>query len=164
MNPIPSDPAALFLLNQRQHEILLNHLPEDLWLAKPPNNTRPIAAIFTHIHNVRSKWIRLNAAHLGVPTQLHRSRCTQEQARTALAESAARCAAMLTEAFANPQSQFRRDALAAPWAAGPAMLAYMLTHEAHHRGQICMLARQLGHPLPGKITSALWNWERLVSA
>ncbi|MGC2194809.1 MAG: DinB family protein [Terriglobales bacterium] len=37
----------------------------------------------------------------------------------------------------------------------------MLSHEAHHRGQVCMLAHQLGFPLPIEVTSGLWNWERL---
>jgi uncharacterized damage-inducible protein DinB len=41
------------------------------------------------------------------------------------------------------------------------MLCYMLTHEAHHRGQVCMLAHQLGSPLSGQLTSDLWNWEKL---
>jgi hypothetical protein len=61
----------------------------------------------------------------------------------------------------DPIPQFLRDAWAKPWPAGPEMLCYMLTHEAHHRGQICMLAHQLGHPLPPKVTSNLWNWEKL---
>jgi uncharacterized damage-inducible protein DinB len=41
------------------------------------------------------------------------------------------------------------------------MLAYMISHDAHHRGQVCMLAHQLGFPLPSKATSAMWSWERL---
>lgn len=28
------------------------------------------------------------------------------------------------------------------------MFAYPISHDAHHRGQICARARQLGHPLP----------------
>jgi hypothetical protein len=39
--------------------------------------------------------------------------------------------------------------------------AVLLSHEAHHRGQVCMLARQLGFPLPIKVTSGIWNWEKL---
>jgi uncharacterized damage-inducible protein DinB len=41
------------------------------------------------------------------------------------------------------------------------MLGYMIAHEAHHRGQICMLAHQLGSPLGPEVTSAMWNWERI---
>jgi uncharacterized damage-inducible protein DinB len=57
--------------------------------------------------------------------------------------------------------KFRRDDWSQPWPVGPEMLCYMLSHEAHHRGQVCMLAHQLGFPLPIAVTSGLWNWEKL---
>jgi uncharacterized damage-inducible protein DinB len=41
------------------------------------------------------------------------------------------------------------------------MLCYMISHEAHHRGQVCMLAHQLGFRLPNKVMSGIWNWEKL---
>lgn len=60
-----------------------------------------------------------------------------------------------------PVLSFHRDGWARPWPVGPEMLCYMLSHEAHHRGQVCMLAHQLGFPLPNKVASGLWNWEKL---
>jgi hypothetical protein len=56
---------------------------------------------------------------------------------------------------------FRRDGWAQPWPVGPEMLCYMLAHEAHHRGQVCMLAHQLGFPLANEVTSGMWNWEKV---
>jgi uncharacterized damage-inducible protein DinB len=44
---------------------------------------------------------------------------------------------------------------------GVEMLCYMISHEAHHRGQVCMLAHQLGFRLPNKVMSGIWNWEKL---
>jgi len=41
------------------------------------------------------------------------------------------------------------------------MFAYMLTHDAHHRGQVCMLAHQLGFPLPSYANYTIWSWEKL---
>jgi uncharacterized damage-inducible protein DinB len=124
---------------------------------------RTIAAIFTHVHNVRTKWVRLTAPHLKVPRQLDRGHCTPEQARAALAESAARCTEMLAEALGGESrvTEFVRDGWATPWPAGVEMLCYMVAHEAHHRGQVCMLAHQLGFPLTNTMTSALWNWEKI---
>jgi hypothetical protein len=58
--------------------------------------------------------------------------------------------------------KFRRDGWAPPWPVGPEMLCYMLSDEAHHhRGQVCMLAHQLGFPLPNEVASGIWNWENL---
>jgi uncharacterized damage-inducible protein DinB len=157
-------PAAvrIFAANDRMNQMLIKHLDPAAWKAKPPGNARTIAAIFTHMHNVRAKWVRLTAPHLKVPSQLNRARCTPLQARAGLAESAARCAEMLTEALDGRIDAFRRDGWAPPWPAGPEMVCYMISHEAHHRGQVCMLAHQLGFPLPKKVTHDLWNWEKLL--
>ena len=178
--------VQIFAANDRMNQILIEHLDPAAWVAKPPTakpptakpptakppgttrniTTRPIAAIFTHLHNVRCKWVRLTAPHLKVPPQLNRAHCTPQQARAALAESAARCAQMLAEALGGGEGEgrvnkFRRDGWAKPWPVGVEMLCYMLSHEAHHRGQVCMLAHQFGFPLPIKVTSGLWNWEKL---
>src|SRR5580704_4620575 len=146
------------------NQILIEHLDPTAWRAKPPGKVRPIAAIFTHMHNVRTKWVRLTAPHLKVPPQLNRTHCTTQQARAGLAESAARCAEMLAEALGGGGGRiekFRRDGWARPWPVGLEMLCYMLSHEAHHRGQVCMLAHQLGFPLPNEVAYGIWNWEKL---
>ena len=161
--------ARIFLANDRMNQVLIEHLDPTAWRAKPPGPTRnttprTIAAIFTHMHNVRCKWVRLTAPHLKVPPQLNRAHCTPQQARAGLAESAARCAEMLVEALGGGGGRvekFRRDGWARPWPVGVEMLCYMLSHEAHHRGQVCMLAHQLGFPLPTEVASGIWNWEKL---
>jgi uncharacterized damage-inducible protein DinB len=153
----------IFAASDRMNQILIEHLAPEVWTAKPPGKVRGIAAIFTHMHNVRCKWIRLTAPHLKAPKQLDRTRCTPQQARTALAESAARCTEMIAEAFDADSriKKFLRDGWAKPWPAGIEMLCYMLAHEAHHRGQISMLAHQIGFPLPMSVMSGLWNWEKI---
>ena len=152
-----------FFANEQMNQMLLAHLNPSIWSVPPPGKVRTIAAIFTHMHNVRTKWIRLTAPHLKVPRQLDRSHCTPRQTGAALAESAARCAEMLAEALGGEGriERFVRDGWAQPWPAGAEMLCYMVAHEAHHRGQVCLLAHQLGHPLMPAVTSDLWNWEKL---
>ena len=153
--------VQIFAVNDRINQILIERLDPAAWRAKPPGKVRTIAAIFTHMHNVRCKWVRLTAPHLKVPRQLNRAHCTPEQARAGLAESAAGCTEMFAEALGGGGGRvgkFRRDGWAPPWPVGPEMLCYMLSHEAHHRGQVCMLAHQLGFRLP---TEVAWNWEKL---
>lgn len=154
-----------YAVNDRMNQLILEHLHPHAWRAKPPSHsTRTIAAIFAHMHNIRRKWVRLSAPHLKLPLPLDRSRCTQQQARAALAESALRCSEMLAEALngaGGRVKQFLRDGWARPWPGGAAMFAFMVLHDAHHRGQVCMLAHQLGFPLPIKITAGIWVWEKL---
>ncbi len=161
--------VQIFAANDRMNQALIEHLDPAAWRAKPPGNVRTIAAIFTHMHNMRAKWVRLTAPYLGVPAQLNRAHCTPQQACAALAESASRCAEMLAEALGDGEESegrrvemFHRDGWARPWPAGPEMLCYMIAHEAHHRGQVCLLAHQTGFPLPVEVTSGIWNWEKLL--
>ncbi len=160
--------AKIFSANDRINQILLEELAPAAWRekvpAKPAGKVRTIAAIFTHMHNMRCKWVRLTAPHMVIPNQLSHAHCTRQQARAGLAESAARCEEMLDEALGGSGGrvmEFRRDGWAAPWPAGVEMLCYMISHEAHHRGQVCMLAHQLGFPLADRVTAGMWNWEKL---
>ena len=162
---LPREMAQAYLVNDRMNQLLLEHLDPRAWRAKLPGQKgRTIADIFAHVHNIRCKWLRLSAPHLKLPAQLDRHRCTPKQARAALAASALCCSAMLAEALAVPPGRvqsFLRDGWARPWPPGAAMFAYMITHDAHHRGQACMLAHQLGFRLPGAAGYALWGWEKL---
>jgi len=162
-----------YAVNERMNQIVLEHLDPAAWRAKLPGSRgRTIADIVAHVHNVRRKWLRLSAPHLKLPAPLDRARCTQKQARVALANSGALCSEMIADALSGPQAgphpgpqrrveTFCRDGWARPWPAGAAMVTYMISHDAHHRGQMCMLAHQLGFPLPVKAGSGMWAWERL---
>ena len=157
--------VQIFTASDRMNQLVIEHLDRAAWRLQPPgkHKARTIAAIFTHMHNVRCKWIRLTSRHLTVPPQLNRAHCTPRQARAGLAKSAARCCEMLSEAFGGSGRivKFHRDGWAKSWPVGPEMLCYMVSHEAHHRGQVCLLAHQLGFPLPKEIAYGLWNWDKL---
>lgn len=170
-----------YAVNDRMNQLILEQLDPAAWRAQLPGQKggRTIAAIFAHVHNIRRKWLRLSAPHLRLPVRLDRTRCTQYDARHALAQSAALCCEMLAEALnslnveeasgksvvpdnkKSAAKKFVRDGWATPWQPGPAMFAYMLAHDAHHRGQICMMAHQLGYPLPAKVGAGMWGWEKL---
>jgi uncharacterized damage-inducible protein DinB len=177
---VPADPGSapgteigqllveIWAVNEHTNQIILEHLDPAAWRAKLSDSKgRTIVAIFTHVHNVRRKWLRLSAPGLKLPAQLDRSSCTREQAQKALANSGALCGEMIAQALAvqtapeQGPALFLRDGWAKPWPAGTAMVAYMISHEAHHRGQICMLAHQLGYQLPGEAAQGIWGWEKL---
>lgn len=81
-----------YAVNDRMNQLVLEHLDPGAWRAKLPGSKgRTIAAIFSHVHNIRRKWLRLSAPHLKLPAPLDRGRCSLKQAGAALAESAACC-------------------------------------------------------------------------
>jgi len=63
--------ARSFLINDQMNQLLLDHLNPQAWRAKLPGiKGRTIADIFSHVHNMRCKWLRLSAPHLKLPPQL----------------------------------------------------------------------------------------------
>ena len=58
-------------------------------------------------------------------------------------------------------TKFSRGSWAPTWPADATMFAYMFAHEAHHRGQIIMLAHQLGYRLPDEAAYGIWQWNKL---
>ena len=157
--------VEVFLVNDHINRLLLDHLDPPAWRARTTGaKVRTIGEIFAHLHNVRCKWLRLSAPYLKTPARLDRIRCTQDETRAALSKSGAMCAEMLREGVQGSRARvknFVRDGWSRSWPVGLAALSYMVAHEAHHRGQICMLAHQLGFPLAGKASYGIWQWERL---
>jgi hypothetical protein len=52
--PLGQASVRIFVANDRMNQVLIEHLDPAAWGAKPPGNTRTIAAIFTHMQNVRT--------------------------------------------------------------------------------------------------------------
>ena len=153
--------------NDAMNQLILAQLDPRAWRAQVPaqkGKSRTIAGIFAHLHNCRVSWLRNSAPHLKCPALLDPRRCTIKQAAAAHKKSAAQCLRMLSDALsAAPNrrvAKYSRDGWVPVWPAGGTMFAYMFSHEAHHRGQILMLAHQLGyrvfHKAPG-----IWQWEKL---
>jgi len=158
-----------YAANDCMNQLLLAHLDPRAWrVSLEQENSRggrTLAGIFSHLHNNRLVWIKNSAPHLKCPTPLDAVHCTIQQAQAAHRQSAARCLEMLKEALSNRASRrvtrFSRGSWAPTWPAGATMFSYMFAHEAHHRGQAIMLARQLGYKLPDNAANGIWRWEKL---
>ena len=163
------DLLKIYAINDAMNQLLLAHLDPRAWRAQPPGVSgrggRTLAAIFAHLHNVRLNWLRNSAPHLKRPPSLDGRRCTMRQAAAAHRKSAGLCLQMLTDALSGGPKRrgkkFTRDAWMPTWPPGAAMWAYMFSHEAHHRGQILLLAHQLGYRLPAQAAGGIWWWDKL---
>ena len=140
-----------FAIHNRIHLYLLDALAKEAWDATPVGGKgRSLAALVSHIHSVRLMWLKA-AGVKTLPAPLEKT-ATIAEAKKALEVSGAAIRDLLTTAL-NGNARipnFKPDA----WA----FVAYLIAHEAHHRGQMMMLARQLGHPLDKSINYGLWEW------
>jgi len=157
-----------YAINDAMNQLILSCLDRRAWRAKAPGEKRggrTIAAIFAHLHNSRLVWIRHSAPHLKCPAPLDPDRCTMKQAAAAHKKSAEQCLRMLADGLSSDPkrrvTKFSRGAWTPTWPADGTMFAYMFSHEAHHRGQILMLAHQLGYRLPGEAAYGIWHWHKL---
>jgi len=140
-----------FDINDRINRYLIENLSEAAWRAEPPDGKgRDVASIVAHMHNVRVMWLKATKGN--VHQQLDRHKVTPPQAGKALEQSRAALKGVL-------QSSLKTDGRIKgfrPDVAG--FFGYLIAHDAHHRGQITMLARQVGHPIPQKATFGMWEW------
>jgi uncharacterized damage-inducible protein DinB len=105
------------------------------------------------MHNVRVMWLKAAKAN-DIPPPLDRATVTPAQAVQAMTSSREALHALI-ETSLNSDGRVRNFR---PDVAG--FIGYLIAHDAHHRGQVTMLARQLGHPLPQKAMFGMWEWGR----
>ena len=148
--------------NHRVTSYLIEHLPAELWSKTVPGSPRrTIRMVAAHIHNARCMWIKmLSKGHdIAVPRLVDGRSVRPQELTRALARSSKGMIALIQLGVARGGS-----VPAATWQNFPTdllhFLRYFVAHEAHHRGQLCLLARQLGHRLPTEITSGLWQWKK----
>ncbi len=112
---------------------------------------RKVAAIVAHLHNVRRMWLKA-AGSKEIPEQLEKEKLNAKEALAALDQSAAALHALVAESLASGVriKDFKPDTAA--------FVGYIIAHDSHHRGQIAMLARQTGFPLPKQVDFGLWEW------
>jgi uncharacterized damage-inducible protein DinB len=151
--------------NNRVTVFLVEHLSPELWEAKVPGAPRrTIRMLAGHIHNARCMWIKtLGKEHgIAVPLSVDRYKVKPEGLSLALERSSAGILSLLE--LGCEQGGSIPPSTAYSWRNLPLdvghVLGYFIAHEGHHRGQIVMLARQLGHRLPVEITGGIWHWSK----
>lgn len=165
---MPGDPEASRALiaawrtNNRVTTFLVESLPPELWSqAVPGAPRRTVRTIAAHLHNARCMWVKMLGARHGVavPRSVDVRRVRPAELSRALSRSSEGIIALIRLGAA-------RGGAVPPaiWQNFPTDLVHFLTyfvaHEAHHRGQLCLLARQLGHRLPVAVTAGLWQWKK----
>ena len=158
--PIDLKKAILetWAISDAANQLLLKHMNDRVWRAPAPgfSKQKSIATIFAHLHNCRLMWLKMTGKRTGLPASLDRRKCTRPQVSAALRRSAKAISDHIARGLARDDGRVKNYPLNAA-----TFMCYLLAHDAHHRGQIMMLSRQLGYRLPGKVNYGIWHWGKL---
>jgi uncharacterized damage-inducible protein DinB len=157
--------VAAWRTNNRVTISLVQNMPSGLWdVAVPGLPHRTVRTIAAHLHNARCQWVKTLGREHGIaaPDRVDHRRVARRQLIAALKRSGKGIEDLLRLGLVSggevPPSRgyvWRNLSLDVGH-----VLTYFIAHEAHHRGQIVMVARQTGHRLPAAVTGRLWQWRR----
>jgi uncharacterized damage-inducible protein DinB len=141
-------------IHDRINHYLLAAIPANALDSVSASKGRTVAEQLAHIHNVRLMWLKAAAPELleGLTKIEKEDAADPARLGDALRASAEAVAELLRRSFAagGKVKGFKPHAAA--------FLAYLISHESHHRGQIALTLKQAGHPLDKKVAFGIWEW------
>ena len=154
MTDLPTDLLDTWRIADRLNCYLLDAIPPaDLAVKAPDGKGRSVGEQVAHLHNVRLMWIRAAAPELeaGLAKLEAADAADPARIRAALEASGEAVATLLEQSLAAGRVKGFKPHPAA-------FLGYLVSHEAHHRGQAVLTLRLAGRPVDRKVLYGLWEW------
>ena len=141
-------------IHSRINLYILNAIAPEAFDGAEPAKGRSFFQMFAHIHNNRLAWIQPGAPELLTDLKKIAKDAPLERAllQESLTVSGTAIETLLQKAFASGGKikGFKSHA--------PAFLAYLISHEAYHHGEIGIALNQAGYALPKEAAYGMWEW------
>ncbi len=150
---MPSPLVEAWAMSNEANRYLLKRIPAACLQDSYAPRTRTVAQQFAHMHGVRVRWMQYAAPDLvgNLKTFPRGSTPTKAQLTSALKASEKMIAGYL--------ERCEETGAVKHWKGSPStFLAYMVAHEAHHRGLAMVAMRTNGRKLPKKTVYGQWQW------
>lgn len=153
--PIEEELVAAFRKGNDHNLTLLRAIDVESLLLRPRPRARTIGKVFAHLHEVRLRWLGSGGGQRWIE-EIEPLAEGEEESRDAL-EAA-------LSASADAIAAFLRETLAAAGRVKgfrgsiPDFVAYLVAHDAHHRGQVLALLAREKRKVSEEIAYGLWEW------
>ena len=139
-------------INNRITLYFLNSIDEKHLTSRSLSKGRSVGEHFAHLHKVWCMWLKEAYPDLTVTVEkIEKETITKHQLVEQLKKSGAAVSTMIEKAVdAGKVKGFKPHPTA--------FVGYLISHESHHRGQICLCMKQSGNPVDKKTLFGLWEW------
>jgi len=147
--------AESWLVNSRINLMLLRAIGEEHLAVTHNTRARNVGEQFAHMHNVRAMWLEnMSAALAKQVRRIEKGTATKELLLEHLELSG--------EAMAALFEKMEMDGKPKGGKRGPVnFFAYVIAHEAHHRGQIILHLKYAKVTLPKETGYGIWEWDKI---
>lgn len=140
-------------INQQMNRILLEAIDKKWLPSRASSDGMTVGQQWAHVSNVRGNWARMKLKKLAAgfdkipPNEMHNKVYLLDH----LERSASICAHIFTEYKDGIYAKGHDITITS-------FYSYLVSHDAHHRGQIILHLKLCGHSLPEDVLYGIWKW------